>query len=219
MKKHFLVYKITNLINNKIYIGQHVTYNINDDYMGSGIHLKNAIKKYGVENFKKEIIKQCDSFEEMNQLQHQLVNLQFVKNPNTYNHAVGGSYGWKNCLKYKTKEEVDEIKEKAKESIRKTFSDPQRKKQIIDKIQKTCKERNVDFKTFLGRKHSQETKLKMSSTHKGNDHQKGQKNSQYGTCWIFNEQLKLNKKIKKQDLQFWLKEGWGKGRKIFENKI
>ena len=40
MQKHYLIYKITNLINNKIYIGQHVTTNVNDDYMGSGDHIK-----------------------------------------------------------------------------------------------------------------------------------------------------------------------------------
>ena len=43
---------------------------------------KNAIKKYGVENFKKEIIAECSSFEEMNNLEKELVNQDFVNNPN-----------------------------------------------------------------------------------------------------------------------------------------
>ena len=79
MQKHYLIYKITNLINNKIYIGQHVTTNVNDDYMGSGDHIKNAIKKYGIENFKKEIIAECSSFDEMNDLERELVNQDFCK--------------------------------------------------------------------------------------------------------------------------------------------
>ena len=50
---HYLIYKITNLLNNIIYIGLHKTYDINDDYMGSGKNIKNEIELFGIENFKK----------------------------------------------------------------------------------------------------------------------------------------------------------------------
>ena len=55
-KIHNIVYKIINLINGKYYYGIHSTENIFDGYMGSGKTIVNAIKKYGVENFTKEII-------------------------------------------------------------------------------------------------------------------------------------------------------------------
>lgn len=49
------IYKITNLINGKIYIGKRVRETKKDikNYYGSGIAIKNAIIKYGIENFKK----------------------------------------------------------------------------------------------------------------------------------------------------------------------
>ena len=65
-KKHYLVYKTTCLLNGKIYIGQHQTYDINDDYLGSGRELKNDIQGFGRENFRREILFDFDTFDEMN---------------------------------------------------------------------------------------------------------------------------------------------------------
>ena len=58
---HYLVYKITNLVNGKYYIGQHQTKNPYDDYMGSGLMLENAKAKYGINNFVKTIRSCIDS--------------------------------------------------------------------------------------------------------------------------------------------------------------
>ena len=56
----------------------------------------------------------------------------------------------------------------------------------------------------------------MSETHKRNNHKKGEKNSQFGKCWIYNLELQENKSIKKDELNNWLEKGWIKGRKYFK---
>lgn len=90
MKKFNLVYKITNKINGKIYVGVHSTDIVNDSYMGSGSHIKNAIKKYGVENFEKSIIKFCDSESEAYELEKTIVTPEFILLHNVYNLREGG---------------------------------------------------------------------------------------------------------------------------------
>jgi group I intron endonuclease len=57
--KFYYIYKTTNLINGKIYIGQHQTFKVKNNYLGSGKALLNAINFHGKENFKKEIIEFC----------------------------------------------------------------------------------------------------------------------------------------------------------------
>ena len=58
---YYLIYRTTNLLNGKYYVGAHRTTKKNDDYLGSGVALKRAIKKYGRENFSKEIVEECET--------------------------------------------------------------------------------------------------------------------------------------------------------------
>lgn len=90
MDKYYLVYKITNLITRKYYIGAHETHDIADGYMGSGLYIKRAIKKYGVENFRKEVIAECSSSRDMFQMEAELVELHEM----SYNIMPGGCGGW-----------------------------------------------------------------------------------------------------------------------------
>lgn len=93
-KQHNIVYKITNLINNKIYIGVHRTDNIDDGYMGSGNMIKRAITKYGKDNFVKEIIADYSTYFEALEHEKQLVTVSFINEDSNYNIREGG-YG--NC--------------------------------------------------------------------------------------------------------------------------
>ena len=63
-----------------------------------------------------------------------------------------------------------------------------------------------------GKTHSDETILKMKETHKKNGHQQGEKNSNYGNCWITKDGQ--SKPVKKDDLNIWLDQGWKIGRKM-----
>lgn len=92
-KKFYTVYKTTNILNGKFYIGVHGTNNINDYYIGSGKILKEAIKKYSKENFKKEILFVFDSHEEAFKKENELVNETLLNSELCYNCKIGGEGG------------------------------------------------------------------------------------------------------------------------------
>lgn len=85
-----IIYKTTNLLNGKIYVGLHSTNNLNDRYLGSGWVLKSTIKKYGRENFKKEVLLVLSDREEAREVEALLVDKEFIARPDTYNLQEGG---------------------------------------------------------------------------------------------------------------------------------
>jgi hypothetical protein len=204
--KYYLVYKTTNLINGKFYVGVHETYNLNDGYLGSGKILRNSVYYHGKENFKREILEFCDNKENMYKKEKELVTEELIKNPKCMNLVVGG-VGFIDDEKhrrisicggnaYANKLKTDPI---FREMHNKIVSENMKKAHRLGKIK---------YDTFTGRKHSNETKIKMSikaSTHIGN------KNSQYNTCWITKNGI--NKKIKKTEISIHIENGWILGRK------
>ena len=89
------IYKTTNLINGKIYVGKsEKLIEETQNYYGSGIKLKKAISKYGVENFKKEIIDNAETISELNQKEkYWIKSLNSQERPIGYNIADGGDGG------------------------------------------------------------------------------------------------------------------------------
>lgn len=91
---YFYLYKITNITNSKYYIGVHKTEDLNDGYMGSGKVIVQAIKKHGIENFKKEILETFNTVEEMYKREEEIITDNFLLNEFTYNLKKGGKGGW-----------------------------------------------------------------------------------------------------------------------------
>ena len=90
LKMFYTIYKIINVINEKYYIGKHQTKDLDDGYMGSGKILKHAISKYGIENFKKEILFVFNNEKDMNEKEKELV----VIGEQSYNLCPGGKGGF-----------------------------------------------------------------------------------------------------------------------------
>lgn len=87
---YYLVYKITNKTNGKFYIGCHKTKLLSDKYMGSGKLIKQAILKYGIENFQKEILYTFQDSAKMFATEKILI----TRLKPEYNLHEGGLGGW-----------------------------------------------------------------------------------------------------------------------------
>lgn len=107
---YYTIYKTTNIINEKYYIGKHQTRNLEDTYLGSGKALCLAIKKYGKENFKKEILYVFDTEEAMNLKEKEIVDSDFINRVDNYNAGVGGEGGPHFLGKKHTPETIEKIK-------------------------------------------------------------------------------------------------------------
>lgn len=120
MEKQHYIYITTNLVNNKKYIGKHYGY-LDDNYLGSGIALNNAIQTYGKKNFKKEIYCICESNEEACKKEQEIIEkFKAVESDDYYNLSYGGDGGWEICSKNKKKSvmclETEKIYPSAKEA-------------------------------------------------------------------------------------------------------
>lgn len=215
-KKHYLVYRITNLINGKIYVGKHQTDNINDGYLGSGIRIRHAMKKYGYENFKKEILFECSSKNEMDAKEAEIVNEDFLNRNDTYNLKIGGDGGFdfinSNGINNKANNFI-----LGNKAWRKIMSD---NPSIRVEIAKRSKESHrlhpekyprINPFAFKNKHHTKETKQKISEKNK---RLVGNLNGSYGKVWIYNENLKQNKKVEKEQLKLFLNQDWKLGRKM-----
>lgn len=220
--RHFIVYKTTNLVNNMIYIGKHETENLNDHYIGSGRKLLEDIKKYGKVNFKCEILYEFDNREDMNNKEAEIVNQEFLNRDDVYNINIGGT-GWKCMVNTPdiNKKRLDTMMKKV-DYYKKCSQEGQQKlrqlrnnKEYITKLSSKIKDGLKKYyelhpgseNTFLGKKHTEETKRKMSLSRKG----KQFNNKAIGTMWICNDELKCNDRIYKDEP---IPNGWIKGRKM-----
>ena len=89
------IYKTTNLVENKIYVGQKKSNKfLGNKYLGSGKILKLAVKKYGEENFKVELLEECDSKEQLNEREiYWISTLNARERGVGYNICTGGTFG------------------------------------------------------------------------------------------------------------------------------
>ena len=92
----YIIYEIKNILNNKIYIGIHKTDNMNDSYMGSGKLIKQAIKKYGKDNFTKTSLFIFEDLRFAINKEKEIVDEHFINRNDTYNISIGGGLGEKN---------------------------------------------------------------------------------------------------------------------------
>lgn len=206
---HHFLYKTTNLLNGRYYIGMHSTKNPNDGYLGSGKRLKAELSKYGKENFKREILEELSTRTELEQREAAVVTAALLKDPlclNLKNGGEGGGRLWNNEHRKKWIEagrSTPERMEKVTETIRR------RKEEIpgyAESISQKHRKNKSEKFSFTGRQHSGETKQKMRKSKNV-----GEANSQFGSCWVTDGVKPI--KIKKEQLDEYIVNGYSRGRK------
>ena len=216
MKAYNYIYKITNQINGKIYIGKHSTDNLDDGYMGSGILIRKAEKKYGKENFTKDYLAFCDTEEKLNWFEKFYIK-KFNAREVGYNLTDGGDGHLGFIMTEETKQKLSEAKkgktfsEETKQKISdakkgKTLSE-EHKQKISEAIKKQLVEKWVPFK---GKHHSLESRQKISDSMKGKtfseEHKQKISEAKKGKTLSEETKQKISDAMK----------AWNKGKKLIE---
>lgn len=170
MKTYNYIYLITNTLDGKIYIGKHSSNKLNDKYFGSGLHIKRAIKKYGKENFIKEILAYTDNQESLNWMERYYIKKYKAQDQEIgYNISPGGDggcvYGEKHPML--GKHLSDEHKRKISDS---------EKGRYVKHSEETKRKIGEALKGKKRKPFSEETRLKMSINGKGKHNHKGENN-------------------------------------------
>jgi hypothetical protein len=155
-KKYNFVYITTNIIDGKQYIGDHSTDNLNDNYLGGGVYIKNAIKCHGKDNFKREILEYFTTKEDSFKSQEKYINHYVTLYPNGYNLSPKGGSQCKGGVSDETKKLIS--KNNAKYWLNKNRSE------------ETKLKISENYVGMTGKHHSEETKQKIGNSQKGEKH-------------------------------------------------
>lgn len=197
------IYKTTCLVTNRYYFGMHSTCNLNDNYMGSGKRLRYSIRKYGIENHKREILLFFESRELLIKAEENFITDDMINDTNCMNLRKGGTGG------FSAEQQKLNAKKSHEKQLQLMKNDMwvKKKGKNISKALKIAyaegKRPRIVKYSWKNKFHTNETKLKIGNTNSVN--QQGIKNSQYGTHWITNGLI--NKKIKKNEIipiDWWL---------------
>jgi hypothetical protein len=95
-RKHHFIYKTTRTTDGRYYIGMHSTDDMNDGYLGSGVHLRRSVNRHGREAHTREILEILPTRAALVARERELVDEAVVADPLSFNMIVGGSDGPRN---------------------------------------------------------------------------------------------------------------------------
>lgn len=199
MSHLYILYKIINKVNNKFYIGVHKTTNIHDDYFGSGNYIKAAIKKHGINNFKKEILDIFTNAKKAYKKERELVNEELIRNKNCYNIKIGGRGGFDHIKKAGLHKSS-----KGKKIIYNPLTNEQTKVKPKDLKKYLNSGWKLGFRPSSLKLMSESGKVKLQSP----EHRKKNSQSKKNTYFMYNQNLNTHKFVKKHLKNIFLKKGW-----------
>ena len=175
-----IIYKTMSLLDRKIYVGKACGRNVVRNYLGSGVHLRRAIKKYGENNFNRITIDVAENRNDQNLKEKFWIAFYSMQGYDMYNIAPGGEGGCgKHSEQTKQKMSFSALGRIASEATKQRLrSSHVGLKQSVDTIQKRVEKTR-------GLKRTAETKLKISSSLKGKPSNfKGKSSRHKGRTWI-----------------------------------